>query len=122
VKSVVVFVADKPSSKNCSPCIPLIGTASYKKLREWCNKYNLSPYLLNSHTPYWLKLAERLSAQGLPVVALGIQASKRLTGLNVKHFKAPHPSPRNLQMNNSAVLEQRLQELVVWVRSITELN
>lgn len=119
---IVVFVGDRPSARNYSPGIPFVGSPSYKRLRKWCEAYGLKPYLLNSHNAYWLGVASRLQKRGMPIVALGTQASKRLANASIHHFKAPHPSGLNRQLNNAEFVDQKLQELVLWAQQVVQSN
>ena len=38
---MIIFVGDKPSSKNLHPDIPFVGTASYDKLLTWVGKLDI---------------------------------------------------------------------------------
>lgn len=44
------------------------------------------------------------------VIALGNFASDALKKLGIEHFKLPHPSPRNLQINDKEFIQSRLDE------------
>lgn len=111
MKQQAAFVGDEPSSKNFAHCIPYVGTGTYAVLREWCQELELLPWFINSHTPYWLAFADRLAQQGLPIVALGKTASKRLASAGVPHFLMPHPSGRNRQMNDHAYVTEKLKQM-----------
>ena len=50
------------------------------------------------------------------VVALGGFASKALDKIRVNHFKLPHPSPRNRQLNDPTYAEYRLNELKQYLK------
>ena len=39
---MIIFVGDKPSSKNKDPKIPFVGTQSYKRLLEWIWQMNIN--------------------------------------------------------------------------------
>lgn len=108
---VVLFVGDEPSAKNAAYCIPFFGTNSYKRLKAWTTALQVRPVYANSNTEYWLNFAARMAAQDTLVVALGKQAAKRLTDKNVPFVEMPHPSGRNLQLNNPEYVAQKLNEL-----------
>lgn len=49
------------------------------------------------------------------VVALGGFASKSLCNIKVSHFKLPHPSPRNRQLNDKTKLALTLMALQEYI-------
>ena len=51
------------------------------------------------------------------VIALGNIASDSLKKVRVEHFKMPHPSPRNRQLNCKKFEKQKMKELRDWVNS-----
>ena len=52
------------------------------------------------------------------VVALGNFVSDALNKLNIKHFKAPHPSPRNRKFNDKSFEKQFLKEYKTYMEKI----
>ncbi len=49
------------------------------------------------------------------VVALGSFPSHVLAGLHIKHFRLPHPSPRNYQLNNYEFIREKLKECKKYI-------
>lgn len=95
----ILFVGDKPSSKNTSPEIPFVGTPSYKRLLNWIYELNLD---LNRVS---IKNREQVVPEFVPlneyvIVCLGNEAEKHLAALGCDYYKLPHPSPRNFKLNN----------------------
>jgi len=112
----VLFVGDRPSSKNTYAHIPFVGTPSHKVLLGWYQPLGVkAPALYNSHTAALLSKVYAMHAIGYKVVALGNNASKRLTKLGVPHFKLPHPSPRNRQLNDPNFIVDKLAECKVYL-------
>ena len=121
----VVFVGSNPSSKNTNPKQPFTGTRSDEMLSKWISlldlkgrstyKFNVSDLITENNRPlkeseYQLEALE-LSVKGYEVVvALGNTAEQALKRLNIPHFKLPHPSPRNLQLNNPNFVDKILKE------------
>lgn len=50
------------------------------------------------------------------LVALGNTASHALGKLKLSHFKLPHPSPRNRQLNDPADIQARLEECRTYIQ------
>lgn len=126
----VVFVGDKPSTKNKNKNIAFVGTKSYKKLLEWiylldldinvvymCNKSDvtlknckISGSYLEISTPS-IKL--EIFDQDI-VIALGESSFKHLNNLTKKSDKnfnitrLPHPSGLNRILNNKTFLKKEL--------------
>jgi len=104
----VVFVGDKPSTKNLDPNVAFVGTRSYDTLTEWCNTMNI-PFriFVNSESTDIIDIAE-YNQQGCIFVALGNKASDVLNRLRIDHHKLPHPSPRNFALNDKQALHEKL--------------
>ena len=61
------------------------------------------------------------AAKTFPVViALGNTASKALNKLKIKHFKLPHPSPRNRLLNNKKFITKQLKECRKYIDQISK--
>ena len=126
---MIIFVGDKPSSKNTDPSIPFVGTQSYKRLLDWIwrmdinitnvgifNKDNLSTLSTSDHI----------------FIALGNKAEEALkkhhtyrwdaeNNKEVKfeaiYFKLPHPSPRNFKLNDKKYESDCLKKCKEWLKS-----
>lgn len=109
---ILVFVGDKPSSKNLDPKVPFVGTPSHKVLLKWIDKLAVKNYiLLNSHSDEdKIKLKEACSQKAYKCMALGNNASKVLENLKIEHLKLPHPSPRNRLLNNKSFIDSELEK------------
>lgn len=124
---MVVFVGDKPSSKNADPRVPFVGTKSYSRLLEWIDKMgiDISCIALANKDDFFIatqkmvvfetKTMKYRLCKNDKVVALGLAASKSLDSLGVGHFTLPHPSGLNRQLNNNKFVEQKLQECMRWL-------
>ena len=115
---MIIFIADKPSRLNISTNIPLVGTPSYKNFLKWLDKMKIwDDYcIFNSHTEEEKEFIRNLYNADFVFnrksifIALGNNAGKRLDDLKIKHFKLPHPSPRNRQLNNKKFIDDILQK------------
>lgn len=54
------------------------------------------------------------------IVALGNTASKALELINKDHFKLPHPSPRNRQLNNLQFINCKLDSCLKYIKGISK--
>lgn len=112
----VIFVGDKPSRFNLDLNIAFIGAKCYPRLMKWLNfleAENCS--LLNSHTIELLTRIIQCEAHGFKIVALGNNASNRLTKVGVKHFRMPHPSGLNRKLNDKQYELDMLKEVKDWL-------
>lgn len=126
---MIVLVGDKPSKKNIDPKVPFVGTKSYDTLLNWISKLNIDvtdvalanmehiklenglwPFLKRDKYSFDIDLE-----YGDKVVALGQNASKYLTKLNIKHFKLPHPSLRNRKLNDKKYIINELKNCKSWI-------
>lgn len=115
----VLFVADCPSSKNIDPNIPFIGTKSHEKFSGWTEQMGMNEFLvMNSHTPVLLHFVKLRYYEGYKLIALGNNASSRLKGMSIPHFKLPHPSPRNRQLNSKEFINKKLEECKQYLKEI----
>jgi hypothetical protein len=107
---MIFFVGDKPS-KRTDPNQAFRGAACEARLMEWIKA--LLPEgerfkLFNSSEEgagIWCLWA---SEDGYPIIALGNNASNYLKSL--EHFKLPHPSGRNRQINDKEFIKAKLNE------------
>jgi len=106
---MIVFIGDEPS-KRTDPNQAFKGAGCEKRLMTWIE------YLLPSGELY--ELYNRVSPYAAtwtlchvdrenPIIALGKNASDWLGP--VPHFKLPHPSGRNRQLNDKEFVKARLE-------------
>jgi uracil-DNA glycosylase len=109
MKHKIVFIGDRPSSKNLDQKVPFVGTKSHSNLIKWTHYMGIPGYLLlNSHTDADKSKIFDLASQGFKCIALGNNSSKVLESLKIEHFKLPHPSPRNRLLNNKNYIDNEL--------------
>lgn len=114
----VVFVGDEPSDLNISPEIPFVGAKSFKRLVQWINYIKPDYYVvLNSSASEDIVKILNLYNNGFKIITLGEKASKRLNGL-VEFAGLPHPSGRNLQVNDIAEMGIALGRAKDYVQCI----
>lgn len=101
---------------------------SIRRLHEWLRKtgvgrhsfVNVYPYqghfTLGQVSEHFLR--ECISPD-FKIVALGGVASAVLKRMGVDHFKLPHPSGRNRQLNDPSVEKRALKELKQWLEKTT---
>lgn len=117
----VIFVGDKPSTKNVSEDIPFVGASCFNRLVSWIKRINPDYYVcLNSETNRELSDIEVLSQEGFRVIAFGTQACVRLRDRGISHMYMPHPSGRNLMTNDEELISKALEEAWIYVRSGNE--
>lgn len=113
---MIIFVGDKPSPKMKPGAKPFEGAACEARLMEWIKKLGVNPYyLINSTETECLNMALLFVSCKAPVVALGNNASKALH--KIPHFKLPHPSGKNRQINDKAFIEKKLEECKNYLKS-----
>lgn len=116
----LVFVGDKPSPKMKPGANPFKGAACERRLGEWIDLVAGSRkiILLNSDsTEDKEQIFYHRSVGNRKFIALGNNASNILKFFDVHHFKLPHPSGRNRQLNNPKFIEAKLEECREWIRS-----
>lgn len=107
----VVFVGDKPSSKNIDRNIAFVGTQSYKRLIKWIVALKVKHYhLFNSNDQRDLDYIKLYESWGYKVIALGLAADGRLAKESIPHYRMPHPSGLNRQNNNDNYIKAKLEE------------
>jgi hypothetical protein len=107
---MVLFVGDKPSPRMKPGVKPFADAACERRLGFWkaallgCNEPSMT---INRSQRHFKAIAYYHLG---PVVALGNEASRALDQLGVSHFKLPHPSGRNRQINDKAFISKKLEE------------
>lgn len=113
---MIIFVGDRPS-KRTSPTTAFLGAACEPRLKSWIKELEADDYkLINRVDPSFDNLVMYASGLGVPFVALGNAASKALAEMQVNHFKLPHPSARNRQINNKALIAEKLHQCKLWLK------
>jgi len=117
--SIIYFLADKPGKKNLDPSVPLVGTSSYKTLLSWCadmdldvsrmRMYNQSDAPFDGLSGVSLNIA--IKKKHIKVIALGVEAKKYLLAAGIEEFFClPHPSPKNLLLNDKDFVDKTLEQ------------
>lgn len=113
----VLIVGDKPSRFNKSPNVPFIGARCEKRLRSWLDYLGLKwedCRFVNQSERAWCALHIQVSKDWhIPIIALGNNASKALTGTN--HFKLGHPSGLNRKLNSKEYEKKMLDKCKEWL-------
>lgn len=110
---MILFVGDKPS-KRTDPDVPFKGASCEKRLMDWIYRITLDEFIIHNRTDPKFKAAVLCAiALDWPIIALGNEASKALG--EVSHFKLPHPSGRNRQLNDKMFIEQKLEECRIFI-------
>lgn len=116
----VLFVGDRPSKLNTYSHLAFIGTPSFRNLKKWIEKMQVFDfYMVNSFSDedFAKILAFKiLHSLDYRYVALGENASKRLTNLGIEHFKLPHPSPKNRKLNNKRAINILLKKCTQYLK------
>lgn len=109
----VVIVGDRPSEKNTDVSVAFVGTQSYERLLRIMTAAELVGItLVNAYDTDGLP---QPIPQALKYVALGNNASDRLTELGIQHLKLPHPSGRNRHWNTEGAEEECARKLKEYV-------
>jgi hypothetical protein len=124
---MILFVGDKPSKKMKPGAKAFEGADCEERLNIWI-KYLMGQsrleiilerdvygfYLINRTDSIFEYIAgNRIYAK--ITIALGNEASKALTKLGTPHFKLPHPSGRNRQINDKAYIQSRLEAAKIYI-------
>lgn len=105
----IVFVGDEPSKTNVSPDVAFVGAKCFSTIVKWIKKLEPDFYVcLNSDTVSQLSDISKLEKAGFEVIALGNKASVRLTKQGIIHWKLPHPSGLNRQLNDETFVAKQI--------------
>ncbi len=116
----VVVVGSNPSHSPGGPTL--------KNLNKWLIQMNapiisfcnVAEFHTENNRPlkrseYNLESLSEYVVGGDKVIALGNTASNALKLLKVEHFKLPHPSPRNRQLNDLQFVNCKLEECRIYL-------
>lgn len=112
----ILIVGQSPSKKNIDPKIPFVGTQSLNNLNAWTDFLEIAEYnIINSNDTVEAKNADldhlKNNIVGFDkIIALGKIANSALNKLKVDHITLPHPSPKNLKLNDKKYLKEALLE------------
>jgi hypothetical protein len=119
---MIIFVGDKPSPKMKFGAKPFEGAACENRLHGWI-QFVLKPkdksvatitcMLINQYDHSFGKLSAWYYRDKHIFIALGNNASRALS--YIPHFKLPHPSGKNRQINDKAFIYNKLQECRAWL-------
>jgi nicotinic acid phosphoribosyltransferase len=114
---MVLFVGDKPSSKNKDVNVAFVGTRSYATLTEWSIEVGLNYHakMINRTDPSFKDVVWLASKYGFPIIAFGKEATKALSGLNVDFYEMPHPSGKNFKLNDKQFLKEKLKGMRTYL-------
>jgi uracil-DNA glycosylase len=113
---MIIFVGDKPSPKMKQGAKPFEGAACEKRLKEWIRELiGDEEYIIVNKfdRPRWV--FSMWWGSGAKVIALGGEASKVLNRYRTSHFKLPHPSGRNRQINDKEFIKRQLEACKKWL-------
>lgn len=115
----ILFIGDEPSSRNVSPDVPFVGTASYKRLLRWIGELDLdiskitlknSGYITLYNNPDKIVFLGNKAAQNTKIFRPGVFDTP------IPNFKIiDHPSPRNRKFNDPKYEAKMLKELKKWL-------
>lgn len=132
---MTIFVGDKPSPKMKPGAKPFEGAACEQRLVGWILQLIPTRYfdfeyvaatdnievrlvkdydIINQSDYKWPQLAE-MWQNGSVMVALGNNASRALG--KIPHFKLPHPSGLNRQINDAEFINNKLKECRKYIES-----
>lgn len=109
---MVLFVGDKPS-KRTDPDAPFKGAACEARLMEWIACLGVNKYEIINQVDYSPSRIGVARLKGYIVIALGNNTSKFCGGY--EHFKLPHPSGRNRQINDKSFIINKLEECKKYI-------
>jgi hypothetical protein len=110
---VVVFVGQNPSAKATKT------HTTFGRLNDWVDKLGIDFYgFVNAsdkvgsvkQSDVDLDNLRRACYNASRVIALGNFAAEALQRAGIQHFKLPHPSPLNRQINDHQFINQQLSD------------
>jgi uracil-DNA glycosylase len=119
---MIYIVGDKPSPRMKPDAAPFRGAYCEARLQEWLKALGIETHIICNRTDNTftalktLLLAYTMYEQrhNIRVIALGNEASKALG--DIPHFKLPHPSGRNRQLNDKEFIAEKLKQCQTWLK------
>lgn len=111
---MIIFVGDEPSPRMKPGAEPFEGAACEPRLKEWISYLSINNESVAIINKYDVGAYAELFEYAR-YVALGNEAAKELKDFGLQHFKLPHPSGRNRQINDKKFIEQKLKECKEWI-------
>lgn len=113
----ILFVGDKPSTKNTTAEQAFVGTHSHTRLLEWQKYMFIKPE--DIEVTYVNSVSKQdvhtiSSFTGL-IIALGYDAGLRVKNLAKECYHLPHPSPRNRMLNDKGYELDQLRRCKQWI-------
>lgn len=114
----VLLVGDKPSPRMKPLAKPFEGARCHGRVLEWIQILGINEPKLYNRVDYALQHMIKIGAfKHIPVVAFGTNPSKFLTKYGIAHFKLPHPSGLNRQINDKAFIVSKLDECKKYIEN-----
>lgn len=110
---IVYIVGDKPSDRMRAGAKPFEGALCEPRLKAWIERLGITEYFLLNRVDWPFGFPDR-QTQGV-FIALGAEASKMLARCKYEHFRLPHPSGRNRQLNDNDFVDKKLTECRDWL-------
>ena len=113
----VIFVGDAPSPLNTVDSIAFVGADCFPRLVNWINTIQPDYYIcMNSNELTTMTdITKLVENDDFKVIALGMKAAQRLMEFEIDHFMLPHPSGRNIQINDPIAIRDLLLEAKDYV-------
>lgn len=103
---MILFIGDEPVKGNT---IPFKDAKCWPRLQEWIKQVGApgdSIKIVNRVSKYFDAFVIWAHQDGYPIIALGNKASDAL--MTIPHFKLPHPSGLNRQINDKEFIKKQL--------------
>lgn len=122
MRKTLVFVGDTPSHYNTDPKVAFKGARCERRLKSWIKhiltpvRYHLEDYLIINRVDFMFSVIKILNVHMYApyiIIALGHEASQACG--KIEHFKLPHPSGLNRQINDKKFILDKLNECKQYV-------
>lgn len=118
---MILLIGDAPSA--CTdPGQAFKGAKCEQRLLQWVDYIRGHEWyiIINRVEPDFNVYVAMAVAEGDPIVALGQNASKAL--YDIPHYKLPHPSGVNRQLNDIGFIRQKLDECKEFVQKASRTS